>query len=145
VSGLNVEPFVKNWRRCIQKSIASSLLLVNILPASVHADQLSLQSQLQQLQAKQLVDAKTRVQAAEAELMTQELKYPEGKLVGRAVVTLAPLNAELRQFPYGLSDPVEIDPRFGNDDASLFALAVVSRVHFIMCLVPTSSTARSAN
>jgi hypothetical protein len=61
------------------------------LPSYVHAEEpLSFQSQLKLIQDTKTSQQKVAIEAAEQDLQTKELLYPEGKLIGRGIVKLIP-------------------------------------------------------
>jgi D-mannonate dehydratase len=59
---------------------------------SVAAESSSLETQLKQLQNIKATNQKRRIEAAELELQSKELLYPEGRLIGRGIVKLMPEN-----------------------------------------------------
>lgn len=62
---------------------------------SVAAESSSLETQLKQLQNIKATNQKRRIEAAELELQSKELLYPEGRLIGRGIVKLMPENGKL--------------------------------------------------
>jgi hypothetical protein len=62
---------------------------------SVAAESSSLETQLKQLQNIKATNQKRRIEAAELELQSKELLYPEGRLIGRGIVKLMPETGKL--------------------------------------------------
>lgn len=56
--------------------------------------------------------------------MTKELLYPDGKLIARGRIRLVPDGGESKAFPFGLTDTQTLDPALGEDDSTMFLLAV---------------------
>lgn len=63
---------------------------------SFAAENVSLEKQLRILQDIKIANQKRRIEAAEAELQSKELLYPEGRLIGRGIVKLMPESGEQR-------------------------------------------------
>lgn len=61
---------------------------------SAAAESSSLETQLKQLQNIKVTNQKRRIEAAELELQSKELLYPEGRLIGRGIVKLMPENGK---------------------------------------------------
>ena len=117
------------------------------------AEGVSLETQLKQLQDIKVSNQKRRIEAAELELQSRELLYPEGRLIGRGIIKLMPEDGKLlyfyfifgmiasfsvqnvlmvflhylgdmKTFPYGLPDPVSFDSNFIDKRSTLIILAV---------------------
>jgi hypothetical protein len=56
--------------------------------------------------------------------MTKELLYPDGKLIARGRIRLVPDGGESKAFPFGLTDAQTLDPALGEDESTMFLLAV---------------------
>lgn len=68
-------------------------------PAHSHAaEATSLEMQLKQLQDIKVTNQKRRIEAAELELQSKELLYPEGRLIGRGIIKLMPEDGKLLYF-----------------------------------------------
>ena len=90
--------------------------------ADTAAQENSLVSQLKAVKAAQVETQRTRIEKEEADLMTKELLYPDGKLIARGVVRLVPdaesagdLKAFKTSFPYGYPDAVALDSAFADE------------------------------
>ena len=126
-------PFAKQaWK--VAKGVTATLTVASILSSSplvsLADDSTSLQEQLRGVAAKQVEDQKTRIEKAEQELMSKELLYPDGRLIGRGIIKLNPegTSAQLKtfqsSFPYGYSDGPALDPAFEDEQSTMFILAV---------------------
>jgi hypothetical protein len=85
----------------------------------------SIQDQLKLVRAMQANQQKERAETEERELMAKELTYPDGRLLARGVIILAPANDALtKDFPSGLMKAEDMDAAYASDKATLFILAV---------------------
>jgi hypothetical protein len=74
-------------------------LILGGLPTHVLAEEpLSFQSQLKLIQDTKTSQQKVAIEAAEQDLQTKELLYPEGKLIGRGIVKLIPESGKNNLF-----------------------------------------------
>ena len=96
---------ISTTKGCMKKSVikiatvATALVCVCGLPTySNAAEQNSLETQLRQLQDIKVANQKRRIEAAESELQSQELLYPEGRLIGRGIVKLMPESGEINGY-----------------------------------------------
>ncbi len=114
------------------RQLTATVALLSVLgsPLACLAEESTLASQLKDVVAKQVSEQKTRIEAEEQQLMTQELLYPDGKLIGRGIVKLVPnadtpnqLKAFQASFPYGYPDAAALDPAF-SEEGTMFVLAV---------------------
>lgn len=114
----------KKVRTTFQKIAAFSTGMICLcgLPSYAVADT-SLESQLKMIQDVKVQNQKRRIEAAESELQSKELLYPEGKLIGRGIVKLIP-PGDVKLFPYGLVDPLLFDENLSDKRSTLFVLAV---------------------
>jgi hypothetical protein len=67
---------------------------------SLAADGKSLESQLKLLQDIKVSNQKRRIEAAELELQSKELLYPEGRLIGRGIIKLMPEDGKFLLFHF---------------------------------------------
>ena len=76
----------------VKVAIAITAIICNCgLPTpSFAAETVSLEKQLKILQDIKVANQKRRIEAAEFELQSKELLYPEGRLIGRGIVKLMP-------------------------------------------------------
>ena len=76
----------------LKVAIAITAIICNCgLPTpSFAAETVSLEKQLKILQDIKVANQKRRIEAAEFELQSKELLYPEGRLIGRGIVKLMP-------------------------------------------------------
>ena len=119
----------------VAKGITATLTVASFLssPLVSLADEggpASFQEQLKGVAAKQVEDQKARIEKAEQDLMSKELLYPDGRLVGRGIIKLNPegtsnqLKAFQTSFPYGYPDGPALDPAFEDEQSTMFILAV---------------------
>jgi hypothetical protein len=101
-SALNFQKITSSARKTVSnnsvKIAAFAAAFVCICGApdySVAAESSSLETQLKQLQNIKATNQKRRIEAAELELQSKELLYPEGRLIGRGIVKLMPENGKL--------------------------------------------------
>ena len=101
-SALNFQKVTSSTRKVISnnsvKIAAFAAAFVCICGApdySVAAESSSLETQLKQLQNIKATNQKRRIEAAELELQSKELLYPEGRLIGRGIVKLMPETGKL--------------------------------------------------
>lgn len=74
-------------------AFAAAIICICGLPISTYAaESSSLETQLKRLQEIKISNQKRRIEAAELELQSKELLYPEGRLIGRGIVKLMPEN-----------------------------------------------------
>ena len=94
-----LQGWLSNSRAAIKKNqgkiAAFTVAIVSLcgVPMSTYAaDSSSLETQLKRLQEIKVSNQKRRIEAAELELQSKELLYPEGRLIGRGIVKLMPEN-----------------------------------------------------
>ena len=125
-------PFVKQ-ALSVAKGVTATLTVASFLSSplvSLADDPISFQEQLKGVAAKQVEDQKTRIEKAEQDLMSKELLYPDGRLVGRGIIKLNPegtptqLKTFSSSFPYGYPDGPALDPAFEDEQSTMFILAV---------------------
>jgi hypothetical protein len=131
VGALKVPTFCQKLQSATRQ-LTATVALLSVLgsPLACLAEESTLASQLKDVVAKQVSEQKTRIEAEEQQLMTQELLYPDGKLIGRGIVKLVPnadspnqLKAFQASFPYGYPDAASLDPAF-SEEGTMFVLAV---------------------
>eukprot|EP01031_Cornospumella_fuschlensis_P026385 gene26385-31882_t len=83
----------------------------------------TLQAQLQILRTKVIEAQKNMIEGNEQELLSKHLAYPVGKLIAAGSVTLE-TPATKNIYPYGLSNPTDLDPQYASPSASMFILGV---------------------
>lgn len=98
-AALNFEKITSSARKIVTNNsrkfatIATAVICICGSPDySVAAESGSLETQLKQLQNIKATNQKRRIEAAELELQSKELLYPEGRLIGRGIVKLMPEN-----------------------------------------------------
>lgn len=81
----------ENHRKVAGLAVAI-VCLCGIPMSTFAAESSSLETQLKRLQEIKVSNQKRRIEAAELELQSKELLYPEGRLIGRGIVKLMPEN-----------------------------------------------------
>lgn len=101
-AALNFEKITSSTKKMVTTNsikfatIATAMICICGSPDySVAAESGSLETQLKQLQNIKATNQKRRIEAAEQELQSKELLYPEGRLIGRGIVKLMPENGML--------------------------------------------------
>jgi hypothetical protein len=94
-----LQGWISNSKVAIEKNhrkvaaLAVAVVCLCGLPVSTYAaESPSLETQLKRLQEIKISNQKRRIEAAELELQSKELLYPEGRLIGRGIVKLMPEN-----------------------------------------------------
>ena len=127
-NGFMFKDFKSKWYPKIIKNIGIAIVSSTLLGNPVLAVEDAFQVQLQAIKQQQIDQQKEFSQKKEEELMSKELLYPDGHLIGRGIVTLTPLKNGVAfdrlNFPYGVYTAADMDENLNTEKASLFLLAV---------------------
>ena len=113
----------QNLKHSLFKKFGSALLggSIFLTPSYSFADT-SLTEQLRSYRTAQESSTKTRIETDESEAISRALKYPDGYLVGRALVSL--VTDAGYSGPYGVPESYLVNPDLGKDEATMILLAV---------------------